>query len=85
MKPAIPRVLIVVEGGVVQCVISDAPVQFQVKDWDIIAGDPDQANAVGMDNFGMPDLVCDTEEGFKAEVMNGMDKYTTPDKEETHG
>jgi hypothetical protein len=36
-----PRLLIVVEGGVIQGIFADAPVRVSVKDWDNIdAGEP---------------------------------------------
>jgi hypothetical protein len=38
MKNNTPKVLIVVEGGIVQDVISDQPVQYFVKDFDLMQG-----------------------------------------------
>ena len=60
----LPRVVVVVKGGVVQSVFADQPVEFLRKDFDNIeAGD-----AIGMDDFAPAQLFSDPEQ-FKEQVL----------------
>ena len=63
-----PRILIVVEGGIVQSVISDAPIKILIKDFDIIDGDPASGD-IDVNCFTDQDLLCPTETEFMQQVL----------------
>lgn len=67
-----PRVLIVVEGGVVQGVSADGAVEILIKDFDDIEADPSQFDP---GDFRRPTILSDAE--FKAAVV--ADTHLTPD------
>jgi len=63
-----PKVLIVVEGGIVQSVISDGPVEILIKDFDNIE-QGDQFDP----QFSEPDLIVTDADRFMSEVMADVD------------
>ena len=81
----IPRILIVVEGGMVRNLVSDTQVTYQVKDWDCIKHEHGAAEEIGMDQFGGLVTVCDTEAAFEKEVMAGIDEFVKEHKENHNG
>ena len=63
-----PRILIVVEGGIVQSVVSDAPIKILIKDFDTIDADP-ACRDIDMHGFTDQDLLCPTETEFMQQVL----------------
>ena len=66
-RTKIPRVLIVVEGGLVSSVIADAPIKVLVKDFDCIKDDADYE--FDPDGFDAPDQIITDPRKFEAEVL----------------
>ena len=54
-KPDRPRILIVVEGGVVSRILSDGPCTVLIKDWDNIK---DCGAEFDPEGYEPPDFVC---------------------------
>lgn len=68
-----PRILIVVEGGLVRNIISDRPVLVLIKDFDCMRDD--LGHAFDPDGFHEPDQVLADSAAFRAAVREGLDGF----------
>ena len=71
---SVPRVLIVVDGGVVQSVLSDAPVLVKIKDFDNIKAGDAESYLASVNDYDEPDQVL-SPEALNIEALVDVEQY----------
>ena len=77
-----PRIIAVVNGGVLDEIFSDRPVLYLTKDWDNIKESPSEAaafinNVKDIEPHGWNDAIdLESLEALQAEAVDGVDTYT---------